>query len=112
MKLTDLEPEFLKVVEPGKTHQRVDTLAEAQGIFFLCLKCFEANGSRVGTHGVICWFAGRGVLDTEVPGPGRWEAVGTGYADLTLRASSSSILLTGGCAWHGYVQNGDVVHCR
>lgn len=108
MRLTELEPRFQRIVEPGKLLQEVDRLQDAQGVLFLCPKCFVENGGPVGTHSVLCWFLGRGVPDSEAPGPGRWEAVGTDFDDLTLQASSSSILLTTGCRWHGYIRNGDV----
>jgi hypothetical protein len=108
MKLTELEPQFLRVEIPLKTRRHEDAFAAAQGIRFRCPKCFRANGGLVGTHQVICWFLGRGVDPAEPPTPGRWVATGSGYADLTLSAPSSSIALQGGCAWHGYVQNGEV----
>ena len=111
MRLTDLEPQFLAVSAPG--HWRhVDTLAEAQGILFLCPKCFAENGGPVGTHAVVCWSADRGTPTEERPLPGRWALKGTGYADLTLDGEggkSRSVLLTGpGCGWHGFVTNGEI----
>lgn len=87
----------------------VDTLAEADGVWFLCPKCFAANGSAVGTHAVICWFVGR-VPDDVDPKPGRWTPTGTGLNDLTFVPSagrSHSVLLTGGCGWHGFVDAGN-----
>lgn len=100
----------MRIIEPGKLYRHdVDALSDAQGVLFLCPKCFVANGGPVGTHSVLCWFLGRGVLDTEEPKPGRWNALGTGLSDLTLQAGSSSILLTGeGCKWHGFIRGGEV----
>lgn len=109
MKLIELEPTFLVIEEPGKIYQMVDEIAGADGVQFLCPKCFAENGGPVGTHSVLCWAPH--VPQTESPKPGRWELVGTGYADLTLRAGSSSILLTSGCKWHGLVTNGEVTDC-
>lgn len=108
MKLTDLEPQFLKIEEPNRSYKHVDTIAEADGIWFLCPKCYVANGnSNVGTHMVICWAPH--VPQTEHPIPGRWNLVGSGYADLTLQAGSSSVLLMGeGCKAHFLVTNGEV----
>lgn len=109
MKLTDLDPTFLVIEEPGRIYRHVDEIAGADGVFFLCPKCFRDNGGPVGTHSVLCWAPH--VPKTESPGPGRWQMVGTGYADLTLTAASSSILLTGehGCQAHFYVRAGEVV---
>lgn len=111
MKLADLDPQFLKhAPEEGRgVMLHVDTLAEADGISFLCPKCFAANGGPVGTHSVICWFEDRVPEDLQ-PGPGRWNPVGTGYADLSFvpGKKSHSVLLLGGCAWHGFVTSGDV----
>lgn len=87
----------------------VDTLAEADGVWFLCPKCCSENGGRVGTHAVICWFVGK-VSDDVDPKPGRWTPTGTDLSDLTFVPSagrSNSVLLTGGCGWHGFVVNGD-----
>ena len=107
MKLTDLRAQFLKITSP-REFSHVQTLSEAQGIIFLCPKCFEVHGGPEGTHSVICWFAGRGVPDDMDPKPGRWNPAGTGYDDLTfVEPGSVSVLLLGGCGWHGFVKNGD-----
>jgi hypothetical protein len=135
VKLSDLEPQFIRyvlnkdvpvevAVDPANypeggtkmvsrdqvCHARTDKIDEAQGIRFLCPKCFEANGGPVGTHVVICWSRSRGVPDSAEPGPGRWTLDGTGLADLTLNGdgSSRSVLLLGGCGWHGFITNGEV----
>ena len=87
----------------------VDTLAEADGVWFLCPKCFAANGGIVGTHAVLCWFVGK-VPDAVDPKPGRWTPTGTDLGDLTFVPSegrSQSVLLTSGCGWHGHVVRGD-----
>ena len=106
MRLTELEPQFLVIEEPQKRHRYVDDIVGADGVMFLCPKCFRANGGSVGTHWVLCWALH--VPLTESPGPGRWELVGTGYGDLSLRAVQSSVELTSGCRWHGFVTNGEV----
>lgn len=108
MKLRDLEARFLKV-ESKKSFSEVDTLAEAQGIIFLCPKCFEAHQGKQGTHSVICWFKDRGVPEDLHPWPGRWIPAGTGIDDLTfVGPDAASVFLNGGgCQWHGFVKNGD-----
>lgn len=110
MKLSQLEPRFLKY-EDAKTFRFVDTIQEANGVEFLCPKCFAANNGPVGTHAVICWSKSAGTPDDATPGPGRWRLVGTGLHDLSLMEEpgrTRSVLLRGGCAWHGYVTNGEV----
>lgn len=107
MRLTELEPQFLK--RSDDTHfQEVDSIAEADGIIFVCPKCFSENGNkRPGVHSVICW--NPSVPQTTSPTPGRWNLLGTGYSDLTLQAGSSSILLLPpSCGWHGVITNGEI----
>lgn len=110
MRLRDLEAEFLRFTGKG-THLRGEVpLAEADGILFVCPKCWTDAGKREGAHSVICWFVGR-VPDDTLPGPGRWTPSGTGIDDLTFIPGNPprpvSVALTGGCSWHGFVRNGD-----
>jgi hypothetical protein len=126
VKLIELNPQFLQFreerVDPTQfvdgvlhpsgirtTFPRVDDIHQAHGIRFLCPKCYGANGGAAGTHSVICWFEGR-VPDHAQPGPGRWNPTGTGFEDLSFvpGKKSHSVLLIGGCAWHGFLKNGDV----
>lgn len=105
MRLTDLEPEFLVCLEGGDRMREVAMLAEAQGICFLCPKCFVTRGGSMGCHSVIVWFADRGVPAGTRPAPDRWKVAGTNFSDLTL---SPSIHLTGGgCGWHGWIRAGE-----
>jgi Family of unknown function (DUF6527) len=139
MKLIDLKPKFVRYEERQETWRRlkpgidplrgnwtdddfedftgmreysiyVETIAEAQGIWFLCPKCFADNSGPVGTHRCNVTFAGRGVPDhlgshNEANQPSRWTVAGTEFANLTL--SPSIALSGGGCAWHGWITNGD-----
>lgn len=114
MRLTELEPKFIRYECNGniETFIPVDSIDQCQGIIFLCPKCFADNNGPVGTHSVICLSRSRGVPDDATPGPGRWAIEGTGFHDLTLNGdppnSARSVLLQGGCAWHGFVTNGEV----
>lgn len=136
MKLTDLKAQFVRysttdetvtvidgdpvtwksggptkdVVRPVEHKIFVDSLAEAQGIWMLCPLCFKTNSGPKGTHMVEVTFADRGVNDNEgthnMEGhPVRWQVSGTGLNDLTT--SPSIQLLGGGCAWHGFIKDGD-----
>jgi hypothetical protein len=108
MKLTDLDPRFVKWDDDSHFHY-VDTISESDGVIFLCPLCFQNNaGSDIGVHSVLCWRPN--IPQSTSPKPGRWDFQGTGYNDLTLVAGSSSILLTGdgGCKAHFYIQGGEI----
>lgn len=106
MKLVELDPRFMRYEAPD-CWREVDTLAEATGIMFACPKCFEGNGGLRGTHSILCWSPA--VPLSEPPAPGRWKLEGTGFGDLSLVASSSSVLLTSGCRAHFWVRGGEIV---
>lgn len=108
MRLTDLDPKFLKR-QDSHHFQCIDSIAGADGIKFLCPKCFTKNGGPIGTHAIICWQPS--VPQDTSPTGGRWTMQGTGYADLTLVAGSSSVLLKGGCNAHFFVRNGAIADC-
>lgn len=112
MKLTDLDPTWLRYERrPEGVFFVPADMATAHGIRFLCPKCYATNAGKSGTHSVICWSRSRGTPEDAQPGPGRWTFEGTGFSDLTLNGdpvgAARSVLLTGGCAWHGFVTNGE-----
>ena len=112
MRLTELDPNWLEIIDE-RTVRTDGSMETAQGIAFLCPKCFVENGnSAVGTHQVWCWFRHKGVPDEYSPKPGRWTPQGTGFEDLTFIPGDppmpSSVQITSGCMWHGHVQNGEV----
>lgn len=112
-----LQAELLQYVGPGH-RRRGDGLAlsAADGVTFLCPKCYHTNAGPVGTHGITCWFVGK-VPVMATPGPGRWTPAGAGLADLTFvpgeppRAVSVDLRKGGGCQWHGYIRAGVAVSC-
>lgn len=98
MKLLELDPQFLRVDSPTQ-FRHVESISEAQGVMFLCPRCFQKNGGEVGTHSIQVWFANRRVPEELTPKP-RWVVWGTGLHDLSL---SPSIQID---CWHGFVSNG------
>lgn len=108
--MRELECEFLQVIGP-KSHRRIPTIEDAQGILFICPKCYARNGrSNVGVHSIICWSSSRGTPADKEPLPGRWKITGTSIDDVHLDGEAPggarSVLLLGGCAWHGFVNHG------
>lgn len=106
LRLADLSPEFMHYDRVSGRQRMVDTLGEANGIWFLCPLCThnKANGAAIHVHGVLCWSPA--VPKGVDPGPGRWPMTGIGFEDLTL---DPSIDLSGpgaGCNWHGWIKNG------
>lgn len=110
MKLRELEGEFIALTPGERSFRRVETLAEADGVMFLCPHCFVKNGGKVGTHIDICWFRDRGVPDDVTPNPGRWTPSGTGLDDLTFVPGNPpmAISVKSGDEWHVFVENGEV----
>lgn len=111
IKLRELGAKFLKIIEEnGRTILReVDTLAEAEGVEFLCPLCFKNNNGPIGTHSIICWFTNK-VDDAVTPRPGRWNPSGTSLDDLTfVPPGAISVLLPDpdGCKYHGFIRNGE-----
>lgn len=108
--MRELEAHFLKIVATGEAEmwENVDSIVEADGVMFLCPKCFEDPPiGPVGTHSVICWSPK--VSQDHAPKPGRWNLVGTGIDDLELVAGSSSVQIVGGCNVHFLVRAGRIV---
>ena len=132
MRLMDLDPQFYRhatekagshlgrKLEDGSTQWggfetdifvKVADLSRADSVMFLCPACFAKNGGPVGTHRIRIDFAGRGVPDrccirNGGGQPVRWNVSGSGFTDLT---TTPSILICGGCAWHGFITNGQIV---
>ena len=106
MRFKILEPEFVK---RGEGHSfSVCSREEAEGVLFLCPRCFLTNNGPIGTHSILCWAP---VVPAEYgEGPGRWALRGNSFDDLSLDASpQTSIHLTGpGCGAHFTVKEGEV----
>jgi len=117
VRLTELEPEWVDRATPdGSFWRERDAMVEvafpdgeeppegqttfvgAQGIWFLCPKGCG--------HRVLVWFKDRGVPGNLRPSP-RWIATGASLDDLTTKPS---IQIVGGCAWHGFITNGEVTN--
>lgn len=104
MKLSDLEAQFVRRTDGG--FQRVDSIAEAEGLFFICPGCFKKLGTKVGAHSLLVWTH---VVPAGInPGPGRWSFKGTGIHDLTVDVAPGQKYrsIDAGC-WHGCIDNGD-----
>lgn len=92
MKLIDLAPEWLNIINPNERRLRV-------GVDFNC-PC--GCGHRIPIYFTKPFDDGPPVTSHA------WANTGCGFEDLTL---APSILVTKppGCGWHGYVRNGEIV---
>jgi|SRR5581483_523604 len=109
MKLIDLEPRLFRLADingDSASLERVDSLAEAQGIRFVCPKCFVSNNGPIGTHYIICLFRDKGIPNNIMQTIARWFVSGKDFSDLTL---TPSILLPDNCMWHGFITNGMIL---
>ena len=107
MRLVDLSPHWVTQMDANGSHweDKVSRQQDAQGVRILCPKCFTENGGPVGTHSVIVLFKDRDIPPEAMPLMARWEVSGNDFNDLT---TTPSILINGGCGWHGFITNGDV----
>ena len=117
MKLAELEPKFLKKDKfdpeyPSDWNRgssvNVDAPADADFMTFLCPVCFLKNDGPQGTHRVVIE---KPHVPVTVPGDGRWNLVGTGANDLTLKGvTSDSVLIPSppGCGAHFFIIDGEV----
>lgn len=104
-----------EVTGPRQYIVRVAALADAQGVTFQCPACAVGKppaegGGFVGAHYIDVTFADRGVLPHHgchgsSGEPTRWQVSGSGLDDLT---TAPSILLLGGCGWHGFIRGGAI----
>lgn len=114
--LAGLEPEFMRYEEreDGVYLPHAQGIADAQGLTFLCPKCYVELGGRVGCHSVTCWSAERGTPHSARPGPGRWRIEGSGFDDLTLNAEppcGARSVVINHCGAHFFVTRGLVEAC-
>jgi|WetSurSiteA1Bulk_404760.scaffolds.fasta_scaffold159238_1 hypothetical protein len=108
MRLVELDPHFLvrkPTNDADMRHvlERTSELAVADGIRFLCPKCYTDNGGPEGTHSILIPFAGKALNDRG------WQVSGTSFSDLTLRPSIAIYTEKGGCGFHGFITNGEVI---
>lgn len=112
MKLIELEPKFLRI-KSDTDSDLSDQIEGADGILFLCPKCFAKNGSAAGVHSIMCWQPHVPQSEHRV-GPGRWKFKGSGFHDLSLDNhpnGASSVQLPVPCQAHFHIQNGEVILC-
>lgn len=120
MKLCDLEPQFVRYERRyidglwGEYIPKVESLADAQGMRFLCPSCFVRNGGAVNTHQIEVSFAERGVQDQQGShdrngNPVRWTVHGTDFRNLSTQPSILIDPAKPVCdGWHGFIKNGEV----
>lgn len=101
--LRELEAAFVARTENG--WREVDAIAEGDGLWVLCPRCFRKNAGAIGTHRLLHWFEGK-VPDDVGPGPGRWKPHGVGLDDLTFVPGKNSCSVAVGKHFHGYVRAG------
>lgn len=111
MKLSDLEPQFLRYSLDGK-HKAVSELNKADGIRFLCPHCMVTQRDRILTHLTWYWFEGK--VPDEVEPLERWTPKGTGYKDLSfvLTKNPRSLQVLACCMSRAFLAEGEVTWKR
>jgi hypothetical protein len=100
LKLTDLDPHFLKRVSV-LDYKHTDDLVGAEGLQLRCPACHWAD-QRIGgdnlAHTILLW-----------RDPEQWQFVGHDYDDLSLLAGRVMVSLTAGpCHARFYIKGGRV----
>lgn len=104
MRLTDLNPAFVRSGGEGVSDAEGNPVPERRGVG-LAFDCPCGCGQRV-------------YVDFQNPidgGPARpvrapmWQRTGAGFKTLTLHPSILSSKDKGGCGWHGWIRNGEVI---
>lgn len=107
MKLTDLNPGWINSGGPGIFNADMTPATPRKGIGIIfdcpCGKCDEY-------HRLFLAFTNPldGSVAVRDKGEPTWERSGTTFEMLTI---SPSINRVGGCGWHGWIRNGQVISC-
>lgn len=108
MRLFDLSPQFVSLVRTvgaAGAYERCDSIEQADGVRFLCPKCFAERNSPIGVHAVVCW---KPSVLPKVRPAGRWGMTGTGMYDLTLVPAALAVKTPADCQCRFSVKNGEV----
>jgi hypothetical protein len=104
MKLTDLHPRWIGAGGEGVFDAEHNPMPERHGVGII-LDCPCGNSEH--EHRLFVPF--RNPLDggEQLSNQQGWERTGETFEDLTL---SPSIHRIGGCAWHGWIRNGEIIN--
>lgn len=120
MRLSELDGRLYRLDVEKHENLPVDTVAEADVLYFQCPKCAEGlprgteGGRRFaeGAHYISVPFAAHDGRSAMPQSDGhqrpRWGVTGSTLEDVS---TTPSILVIGGCTWHGYVTNGETRSC-
>ena len=90
MKLTDLDPHFVKLARPLK-YDRTDDIGEADALSLRCPACHWSAGrsrdANAHVHTIMLWR----------PQPPLWWFEGNDYGDLSVMAGRIAVEMTTGC---------------
>lgn len=105
--LRTLEAAFVKRCVEPEGWQVVDDSKDADGVAFMCPRCWRENGGPCGTHSMLCWFVGR-VPNELSPGPGRWVINPGATIDSLTFIGPDSKSIACGKHWHGFIVDGRI----
>ncbi len=105
MKLTDLHPQFLVAGGEGISNADGSPAPERTGVGVLC-DCPCGNTDE--DHRLFVPFANPidGGLPVHTGKNNGWSRTGETFETLTL---TPSIQRVGGCGWHGFITNGEII---
>ena len=110
MKLTDLNPGWVNAGGPGILNADMTPSTPRKGIGLMfdcpCGKCDERHRVYVAISNPLD--GGSPITDKGEPS---WSRDGDTFEGLTLSPSINKPTSIGGCGWHGWIRNGEVISC-
>jgi hypothetical protein len=102
MKLTELEPHFLKPSKTPGSFKHTDDVGCAVGLSLRCPACYWAfargAASKQEVHTLVLW----------KPKEDYWAFVGDSYADLSVKSGRAEVAFRSGCRSQFSIKNGKV----
>ena len=109
MKLTELDPHWVGAGGEGVYDKDMNPVPERHGVAIsLNCPCGRTDYDNGHSAKLVVMFANP--IDGGEPIRDRttWQRTGETFENLTL---TPSILRIGGCAWHGFITNGEIITC-
>ena len=105
MKLTDLNPEFFDAGGPGIRRLDGSPVEHRRGVGMI----FDCPCGQCGVRAAVEFDVAADGRPWKADAP-RWKRTGDDFGSMTLSPSILRSKDKGGCGWHGWIRNGEVIN--